>query len=113
MNKEIAIQLNDTVQRIKDYYSDPNRDCNYNNEQFTIDKIIPTSDQTAIVIFAKSGGKKALAFFYYINKGVSAGWKYFFPTDSHITGLRAIEFYKYLLEAENYSYNFSDINTTL
>ena len=67
MNKDIAIQLNDTVQRIKDYYSDPNRDCNYNNEQFTIDKIIPTSDQTAIVIFAKSGGKKALAFFYYIN----------------------------------------------
>jgi len=107
MNKQIAIELNEMVKIIADRYSNVNREMNYNNESFEIDKVIPTSDHSAVVIFKKTSGKVGVSFFYYIPNGISKGWKYFFPTDSHITGMRAFELYKLLAENDNYKYNFN------
>lgn len=69
---------------------------------------MPTSDHTASVMFKKSSGKVAVALFYYIKRGQSGGWYYFFPTDSHITGMRAFEFHKLMAEEYNYSHNFTE-----
>ena len=108
MTKEIAQELEKYVQTIKNRYSIKNRAGNYNQESFDIKETIPTSDHTATVIFEKDSGKLACFFFYYINRGISKGWKYFVPTDSHITGMRAFEYYKINVERENYKYNFKD-----
>lgn len=107
MNKQIAIELKQQTETVAKRFSRTDRDMNFNSEVFTIDKIIPSSDHTATVIFRKSSGKQGVAFFYYIPNGLSKGWKYFFPTDSHITGMRAFEYHKLMAEDFNFDKNFS------
>jgi hypothetical protein len=106
MNKDVAKALDIFSQRLEFRYSNNEREGNYNNESFKIKEIIPTSDHTATLIFKKSSGKLAAFFCYYINRGSSKGWKYFVPTDSHITGMRAFEYYKLQVERTNYKQNF-------
>ena len=106
MNKGIATELQDFCSTIAERYSDIKRVGNIGNEVFLVEEIIPTSDHSAVVNFAKSGGKIAVAFFYYINRGRSKGWKYFFPTDSHVNGFQAFLYYKLEAERKNYSKNF-------
>ena len=106
MEKEIAKQLKQQALYTAEMFSNSNRENNVANETFEINEIIPTSDQTAIVIYKKSPSNKlALCFFYY-RKGRQSGWYNFFPTDSHIAGLKEIERYKYSVEKHNYKYNF-------
>jgi|TARA_R110000803_G_scaffold188355_4_gene250754 hypothetical protein len=106
MNKSIAVELQEFTETIAERYSKTNRVGNVNNETFSVEEIIPTSDHTACVNFVKTGGKVAVAFFYYINKGRSQGWKYFFPTDSHLNGFHAFLYYKLEAERRNYTKNF-------
>jgi hypothetical protein len=106
MNKEIAKELDAFVKIVAERYSQTNRIGNFNSESFEVNEVIPTSDHTAVVYFKKNSGKIGLAFFYYIARGASQGWKYFFPTDSHINGFRAFEFYKFQIERENFKHNF-------
>ena len=107
MNKQISIELKKQAETVAERFSRTDRDMNFNSEVFTIDKIIPSSDHTATVVFRKSSGKQGVAFFYYIPNGLSKGWKYFFPTDSHITGMRAFEYHKLMAEDFNFDKNFS------
>ena len=106
MNKQIARELSEFVDIVASRFSRKDREGNYNKEDFGVDSIIPTSDHTAVVRFKKNTGKIGLGFFYYIPRGMSKGWKYFFPTDSHINGFRAFELEKYQIEKENYKHNF-------
>ena len=106
MQKDIAKELHTFVLEVAKRFSRKDRQGNYNQEEFSVDAIIPTSDHTAVVRFQKNTGKIGLAFFYYIPRGMSKGWKYFFPTDSHINGFRAFELEKYQIEKENYKHNF-------
>ena len=106
MKKEIAIELNEFAAELALRYSRTDREGNSNKETFNVQEIIPTSDHSAVVNFAKTGGKVAVAFFYYINKGSSKGWKYFFPTDSHFSGFQSFLYYKLEAERKNYSKNF-------
>ena len=106
MNNSVATELQDFTETIAERFSNVNRVGNFNKETFAVEEIIPTSDHSAVVNFVKTGGKVAVAFFYYINKGRSRGWKYFFPTDSHLNGFQAFLFYKLEAERRNYSKNF-------
>ena len=109
MNKQIAIELKNQAELVCKIFSNPNREMNFNNELFKIDEIIPTSDHTAVVKFIKTPTNKiGIAFFYYIPNGKSKGWRYFFPTDSHITGMKALEFIKFEIERNNYKLNFEN-----
>ena len=67
--------------------------------------LFPSHDQSAYINFKKNTGKLACAFAYYIAKGRSKGWKYFFPSDSHIAGMQAFHFYKLQAERLNYKMN--------
>jgi len=67
--------------------------------------IFMTND-TAAIRYKNDAGEKKTAFFYYIHKGMSKGWRYFFPTDSHINGFRLFELEKFNVEKENYDKNF-------
>ena len=107
MNKQIAIELEKFAKTVEERFSRTDREMNFNNEAFKIQKIIPSSDHTASVVFKKTSGKLGVALFYYIPNGMSKGWKYFFPTDSHITGMRAFEFHKLMAEEFNFDKNFS------
>lgn len=81
------------------------RERNFNGESFSVHEIIPTSDHCAIVYFKKNTGKIGLGFFYYIPNGKTSGWKYFFPTDSHINGMSSISFFKLEVERLNGKFN--------
>ena len=106
MNSDIAKELNEFAQVIANRYSMTDREGNYNNESFKVEEIVPTSDHTAIINFRKSSGKLGIAFCYYIARGKSKGWRYFFPTDSHINGFSAFLFYKLEVERERESMLF-------
>lgn len=107
MNKQIAHELKIEVDKVCKRYSNPDREMNMNSETFATEEIIPTSDQTAVVKFRKQPTNKlGIAFFYYIQNGMSKGWKYFFPTDSHINGMRGLEIIKFEIERENFIHNF-------
>jgi hypothetical protein len=106
MNKERAKELNIFCTTVAERFSNKTRQGNVNNETFGVDEIIPTSDDSAVVNFKKNTGKLAVAFCYYINRGRSKGWKYFFPTDAHTVGMNAFAFYKLEAERKNYKHNF-------
>ena len=106
MNKQVAIELFKFANEVAERFSNKDREGNFNNERFQIEEVIPTSDHTAVARFKKNTGKIGLAFFYYIPRGMSKGWRYFFPTDSHINGFRAFELEKYQVEKENFKHNF-------
>ena len=110
MNRDRALELKKFAQTVADRFSNFNRDGNQNKETFTVHDIIPLSDDSAVINFKKTSklktsGKLAVAFCYYINRGRSKGWKYFFPTDSHVSGMQAFHFYKSQAERINYSKN--------
>tara|TARA_R110001583_G_scaffold74567_3_gene206473 strand:+ start:1027 stop:1350 length:324 start_codon:yes stop_codon:yes gene_type:complete len=106
MNKERAVELKDFATVVAERFSNFNRSGNQNNETFSVDEIIPISDDSAVINFKKNTGKIAVAFCYYINRGRSKGWKYFFPTDSHINGFFAFQYYKLEAERKNFDKNF-------
>jgi hypothetical protein len=107
MQKQLAIELKEMVEIVSKRFSHKDRAMNFNAETFEVQEIIPTSDHTAIVKFIKQPTQKlGIAFFYYIPNGMSKGWKYFFPTDSHIAGMRALEYIKFEIERNNYKHNF-------
>ena len=49
MNKSIAVELQEFTETIAERYSKTNRVGNVNNETFSVEEIIPTSDHTACV----------------------------------------------------------------
>jgi len=107
MNKQIAKELNVFSNVIAQRFSRTDREGNVSKESFGVDEVIPTSDHTAVINFKKSSGKIGVAFCYYIAKGMSKGWKYFFPTDSHLNGFQAFLYYKLEAERRNYDKNFN------
>lgn len=106
MNKKIAKELDEFSKVIAERFSRTDREGNVSQESFTVQEVIPTSDHTAVINFKKNTGKIGVAFCYYINKGMSKGWKYFFPTDSHLNGFQAFLFYKLEAERHNFKLNF-------
>ena len=105
MNKQIANELKDFAEDSARRFSHKEREGNFNNETFEVQEVIPTSDHTAVINFKKTSGKIGVAFCYYIARGYSKGWKYFFPTDSHLNGFQAFLYYKLEAERKNYKYN--------
>mgnify|MGYP003150197801 FL=1 len=106
MRKERVVELSEFATTIAQRFSTLSRPGNINKVAFSVDEVIPISDDSAVINFKKSTGKLAVAFCYYINKGRSKGWKYFFPTDSHVHGFFAFQHYKLEAERKNYKHNF-------
>ena len=76
MDKQVAISLKREAEITAKKFSNVNRDNNFNGETFWIDKIIPLSAQSAMVVYEKTTGKKALAHFIHIRK--QKRWIYYF-----------------------------------
>lgn len=105
MNKKLAIKLKAKADEVAKNFSNPLRDNNLKNETFEVDNILPLSDTTAIVIFKKSSGKKSLIFCFHVNYK-EGYWGYFFPTDSHISGMSQVGKHLQEIEKHNFEYNF-------
>lgn len=107
MKKSIAIELNEMAKIVAKRFSKTDREQNWKNETFEVHEVIPMSEHTACVYFKKSSDKIGAAFFYYIPNGYSKGWRYFFPTDSHLNGMMSFHHYKLEVERVNYSKNLT------
>jgi len=104
MNKQTARELKTFTDVVCLRYSNKGRANNFNNETFSVQEIIPTSDHTASVVYQKNTGKRAIFFFYYIQ--ALKKWNYFVPTDSHLNGMSVVIHQKVEVERHNYKYNF-------
>ena len=105
MKKDLVLSLQAKCLDVAKIFSNPDRACNGNKEIFTVHKIIPMSESVAICIFEKiPTGKKALCVLYYVNGG-EGYWSYFFPTDSHVLGLKDIGTYLHEVEVFNFERN--------
>ena len=78
MKKDRALELNEFAETIADRFSNFNRSGNQNNETFSVEEVIPISDDSAVINFKKNTGKIAVAFCYYINRGRSKRLEIFF-----------------------------------
>ncbi len=106
MKYEIAVELKKAAEELARFFSQPERKAMFTGEDWTLDDIFPLSDTAAAVVYLKTGGKKAVAFFFYDGTGNKKSWKKFFPSDSHIVGMEAFSKYKLEIEHSNFGFNF-------
>jgi len=109
VNKDSAIKLKAFAQEIADRFSHKDREKNFNKEDFHVHKITVLSDTTASIIYLKEPSKKfAAAFMYYVNSS-GGNWHYFFPTDSHVSGMLNFKDTLLAVERANFPRNFDEI----
>tara|TARA_R100001377_G_C3186691_1_gene108841 strand:+ start:110 stop:463 length:354 start_codon:yes stop_codon:yes gene_type:complete len=106
MDKQVAITLKKEAELTAKKFSYSDRDNNFNGEKFWIDEIIPLSAQSAIVIYEKTTGKKALAHFIHIRK--QKRWIYYFMGAAHFLNLHLLTENYADIEKHNFKLNFDD-----
>lgn len=108
MQKRNVDSLRKYAKEVEERYSRPDRNKNHSGETFALESIIPLSESAAAVIYLKSSGKKAVAFFFlrWSPKNETNEWNYFFPSDGHILGFLEFPKIKAEIERENYIFNF-------
>ncbi len=84
MKQVLITELKKKGEEVALIYSNPSRAMNINKETFVLEEIRPLSETTAIMLFKKNNGKKAMSFAYYVN----GRWLDFFPSESHAIGMQ-------------------------
>ena len=106
MRKEVAMHLKKYAEEIAQRYSKTDRRYNVNGERFQVIEYKILSAQTACVIYEKSTGKRAIAFFYHVDR--QSRWNYFFIGAQHMLNLDKIQEYYLQVENHNFAYNFQE-----
>ena len=106
MTKDTARALMSKAKEVAERFSNPDREHNVNGETFKVQAIHLLSAQTALVIYEKTTGKRAVAFFYHIMK--QDRWEYFFLGAQHMLNLDKIPGIYMEVENHNFKYNFND-----
>jgi len=102
MNNNVKKLLFLKAGEVANNFSNPDREFNFNKEVFSTHRIVPTSENTAVVFFKKSPSLKlALFFFYYVSMG-GGKWFYFCPSDGHILGLQRLSSFYFSVEEKNF-----------
>ncbi len=107
MDKQVAISLKREAEITAEKFSNVNRDNNFNGETFWINEIIPLSAQSAMVVYEKTTGKKALAHFIHIRK--QKRWIYYFMVAAHFLNLDLLTEKYAEIEEFNFHLNFDHI----
>ena len=107
MEKQVARALQNKIVEVERKYSNVDRANNFNKESFKHLKTTVLSAHAAAVEYKKSTGKIGIAFFYYIQTNGKGYWNYFFPKESHLTGMMMFPFMKTKVENHNYPINFN------
>jgi len=107
MDKQVAISLKREAEITAEKFSNVNRDNNFNGETFWINEIIPLSAQSAMVVYEKTTGKKALAHFIHIRK--QKRWIYYFMGAAHFLNLDLLTKKYAEIEEYNFHLNFDHI----
>ena len=107
MDKQVAISLKREAEITAEKFSNVNRDNNFNGETFWINEIIPLSAQSAMVVYEKTTGKKALAHFIHIRK--QKRWIYYFMGAAHFLNLDLLTEKYAEIEEFNFHLNFDHI----
>lgn len=109
MNQQTARLLRNKAVEVALNFSRPDRGGNPAAEVFQVDRTVVLSEVTAAVIFHKSSGKKAVAFFYYINSRAAPRWEYFFITYTHLTCLDRVKELLFDVEQHNYAVSVEEL----
>lgn len=102
MKKEMTLSLRAAAERVAEMFSNKDRGGNHAGEDFVVGEITVLSDVTACVIFDKSSGKQAVAWFYFIASQAKPRWEFFFVTYSHLVGLNRVAAILHRAEQHNY-----------
>lgn len=104
MKKKLKLELKVFADDLAKKYSNTQRAKNYDDDFFYVIDYEILSEYTAIVVFGKSSGKKAMALVWYIEAGTGGFFQYFFPKDQHINAFDRGEIYKKYKEISNYNF---------
>ena len=107
MDKQVAISLKREAEITAKKFSNKNRDNNFNGETFWVHEIHPLSAQSAMVVYKKTTGKKALAHFIHIRK--KKRWIYYFMGAAHFLNLNLLTKKYAEIEEYNFPLNFDHI----
>lgn len=103
MQKQMALALHREAHKTAELFS-KKRAGNVLDETFAVEKIEVLSECTAAVTFMKEPtGKKAVAWYYYVNSKRKPRWEYFFVTYSHLVGLNRVSGILHGIEQHNFS----------
>jgi hypothetical protein len=104
MQKKMARMLLYKADQVAEMFSNKERGGNVLSETYEVEDISVLSEVTAAVTFIKRPtGKKAVAWFYYINSRKKPRWEYFFVTYSHLVGLEMVGEILHEVEQHNFS----------
>jgi len=107
VKRVVANKLQEKAEVFCENFSRTDREYNHNNETFSLKKITPLSESTAVAIAEKDTGKVALAFFYCLKvNSQEPDWRYFIPTESHIYGMKKLTAILHRVEQINFPQNF-------
>lgn len=106
----MAKSLERRAQEVAEMFSRSDRGGNPMGETFAVRDIVVLSEITACVIFHKSTGKRAVAWFYYIRSRAKPRWEYFFVAYSHLVGLTRVADILHEIEQHNFNLSIGDTN---
>jgi len=88
MNPQTLLEVKEEAEKVAKIFNDPSRD-KYSGEQFYVDKVIPCSDDVAIVNFRKMSERTGQLTKYaqMVFVRVYNHWKNWFPKYDHYVGL--------------------------
>lgn len=90
MQKARVQALKEVANEIARIFGDEKREKNYGKMPYSVEEIKPLSESTAAIILKRPDGVKSLIFAYWINYNKNPRWHYFFPTESHIDGMKKL-----------------------
>lgn len=106
MNKDRSIALERQAHQVAQLFSKKDRPKNVANEEYIVQEVRVLSEGTAAVVFDKQPtGKRAVAWFYWLNRAKNPGWHYFFVTYDHLVGLNRVAGMLHEVEQHNHRVN--------
>jgi len=110
MKRDLVRLLRTRAEEIAQAFSDPARQktTGYPRLTYEVEEYKPLSEHTAAVFFRKSDGKRALAFFYWVQSRTNPRWEFFFPTDSHLLGMMRLSEMLAKVEQNNFPVNLGE-----
>lgn len=106
MQHERALLLQEAAAKTAHMFSNKARAGNVLNETFSVGRIVALGEATAAVVFNKEPtGKRAVAWYYFVNSGRSPRWEHFFISYAHLASLSKVKDLLHEVEQHNFGLN--------
>ena len=104
MKRRVLEALIGKVDEVKARYAQPRARAGGVAERWTVHRVQPLSDATAVVIYEKGNSQQqVLMWFFYVDRTGGAFWNYFIPTYDHFHGMQHAALPAMMLDVERHN----------